>query len=276
MKRLVKGPIGIFDSGFGGISVLKEIERILPGYRYIYLGDTARAPYGTRSMEVVHTFTEQAVDFLFKQGCRIVIIACNTASAEALRKVQQEYLPKHFPDRRVLGVVVPALEEAVRVTRSGRIGVLATGGTVRSGKFPRELRKIDKNMHVVQQAAPLLVPLVEEGEYRSPAAMLILRKYLVPLKRAGIDTLILACTHYGHFEGAIRRELGSRIKIVSEGKVVARKLKEYLARHPEMAVQLERRRGTVFYTTDLTERFRVIGAALLGRPVRPKKAVLGS
>jgi glutamate racemase len=148
-----KGAIGVFDSGFGGLAILKEITKTLPEYRYLYLGDTARTPYGTRSMEVVHQFTLEAVDFLFKQGAELIVIACNTASAEALRKIQREYLPTHYPDRRVLGVVVPVLEEAAERTRSGRIGVLATEGTVRSQKYPKELRKMDARMHVFQQAA---------------------------------------------------------------------------------------------------------------------------
>lgn len=269
-----KGSIGVFDSGFGGIAILKEIRKALPDYEYVYLGDTARTPYGTRSMEVVHEFTREAVDFLFGKGCELIVVACNTASAEALRKIQREYLPKHYPDRRVLGVVVPLLEEAVNATRSGRIGVLATEGTVRSEKYPKELRKMQKGMQVFQQAAPLLVPLVEEGEHRSEAARLVLRKYLAPLKRRRIDTLILACTHYGHFERMIKEESGPRIRVVSGGKVVARKLKDYLRRHQEIETRLARKRGMIFYTTDLTDKFRNIGARLFGRPIAPKKAVL--
>jgi glutamate racemase len=269
-----KGSIGVFDSGFGGIAILKEVQRTLPGYRYIYLGDTARTPYGTRSMEVVHQFTLEAIDFLFEKGCELVVIACNTASAEALRKIQREYLPKHHPDRRVLGVVVPVLEEAVDVSRNGRIGVLATEGTVRSGKFPKELRKMRRDMEVFQEAAPLLVPLVEEGEHNSEAARLMLRKYLAPLKRRRIDTLVLACTHYGHLEKIIGQEMGPRIRIVSEGKIIASKLKDYLRRHPEMDAKLAHTGSVTFYTTDLTDKFRVIGARLFGRPITPKKAML--
>ena len=274
MSKVRKGSIGVFDSGFGGIAILKEIQRVLPGYRYIYLGDTARTPYGTRSMEVVHEFTLEAVDFLFGKGCEIIVVACNTASAEALRKIQREYLPNCYPDRRVLGVVIPVLEEAVDVSRSGRIGVLATEGTVRSRKFPKELSKMQKQMQVFQQAAPLLVPLIEEGEHRSEAARLLLRQYLAPLKRCRIDTLILACTHYGHFEKMIGQEMGRRVRVISGGKVVARKLKDYLQRHPEIDARLARSEGMTFYTTDLTDKFRKIGARLLGRPIAPKKAVL--
>ncbi|MEA2701827.1 MAG: glutamate racemase [Candidatus Parcubacteria bacterium] len=273
-KTAGKGSIGVFDSGFGGIAILKEVRKALPNYRYIYLGDTARTPYGTRSMDVVHEFTLEAIDFLFEKGCEIIVVACNTASAEALRRIQREYLPRRHPDRRVLGVIVPVLEEAIDVSRSGRIGVLATEGTVRSGKFPKELRKMRRDMEVFQQSAPLLVPLVEEGEHRSQAARLMLRTYLAPLKRRRIDTLILACTHYGHFEKMIAREMGSRVSIISEGKVIASKLKDYLRRHPEIDAKLAHTQGTTFYTTDLTDKFKTIGARLFGRPIAPRKAVL--
>lgn len=270
-----KGSIGVFDSGFGGIAILKEIEKALPGYRYLYLGDTARTPYGTRSMDVVHRFTLEAIEFLFKEGCELIVVACNTASAEALRKIQREYLPKRYPDRRVLGVVVPVVEEAAERTRSGRIGILATEGTVRSEKYPRELQKLDSKMRVFQQAAPLLVPLVEEGEHRTPAARLILKKYLKPLLAKRIDTLVLACTHYGHLEPLVKQEAGSAVTVISGGKVVARKLKDYLRRHPEIDARLSRRQGVTFYTTDLTEKFSRVGAKLYGRVVQPRKATLG-
>jgi glutamate racemase len=273
-KKARKGAIGIFDSGFGGIAILKEIRKALPGYRYVYLGDTARTPYGTRSMDVVHEFTREAIDFLFEKHCEIIVVACNTASAEALRRIQREYLPKHHPDRRVLGVIVPILEEAVAISKKGRIGVLATEGTVRSEKFPKELRKMRKDMEVFQQAAPLLVPLVEEGELRSEATRLILRTYLAPLKRRRIDTLILACTHYGHLEHMIAHEMGPRVRILSEGKIVAAKLKNYLRRHPEIDAKLAHTPAIAFYTTDLTDKFKTVGAGLFGRPIVPRKAVL--
>ncbi|HEX8591660.1 MAG TPA: glutamate racemase [Candidatus Paceibacterota bacterium] len=272
MKR---GSVGVFDSGFGGIAILKEIEKCLPSYRYIYLGDTARTPYGTRSMEVVHQFTLEGIDFLFRQGCELVIVACNTASADALRKIQRKYLPNNYPDRRVLGVVVPLVEEALAVTQNGRVGVLATEGTVRSNKYPRELEKLSGGACVFQQAAPLLVPLVEEGEHHTKAAELILRKYLAPLRAKRIDTLLLACTHYGHLESQVKKEMGKKVNVVPAGKVVARKLKEYLLRHPEIESRLSHSKSVTFYTTDLTEKFRRVGAKLYGHPITPKKAVLG-
>lgn len=266
--------IGVFDSGFGGLAILKEIQKMLPQYRYVYLGDTARTPYGTRSKEVVYQFTLQAIDFLFKHNCEIIIIACNTASAEALRRIQQEYLPKKYPNRRVLGVLIPAAEEAVLRTKNRRIGVLATEGTVQSGAFPREIRKIGVGVSIFQQAAPLLVPLVEEGEHRSKAAELIVRKYLRPLQDKGIDTLILGCTHYGHLEGLVKKIVGKNIKIISEGRVVAGKLKDYLKRHPEIESRLTKKRQIVFYSTDLTDRFKRLGKVFFGKPVQPAPAEL--
>ncbi len=274
MTKVHKGRIGVFDSGFGGLSILKEIVRELPEYEYVYLGDTARAPYGTRSSEVVHKFTVQAVDFLFAHGCELVLIACNTASADAVSRIQQDYLTHWYKNRRVLGVVVPAVEEAVKETKTRRVGVLATAGTVRSGKFSKELKKLDRRVRVFEVAAPLLVPLIEEGAHRSKAAALILKEYLAPLKRAHIDTLILGCTHYWHMEPAIRRSMGKKVKIISEGKVVARKLKEYLSRHPEIDKKLARTKKLMFYSTDLTDRFRTMGGMFFGKPVKPTKAAL--
>ena len=268
-----QGSIGIFDSGFGGLAILKEIQKKLPPYRYIYLGDTARAPYGSRSQESVYEFTRQAVDFLFEKGCEIIVIACNTASAEALRRIQRSYLPQHYPHRRVLGVLIPAAETAVLKTRNHRIGVLATEGTVRSGAFARELHKLDRTVKIFQQAAPLLVPLVEEGEHKSKAAQLILKNYLRPLLTNRIDTLILGCTHYGHLEPAVRKIVGKHAQVISEGKVIGRKLKEYLMRHPEIESVLASKRPSIFYSTDLTGRFKRLGRSFLGRPIRPLRVV---
>jgi len=273
MAAKSKGYIGVFDSGFGGLSILKEIVRTMPGYRYVYLGDTARAPYGTRSAEVVDQFTFEAVDFLFKEGCELVVIACNTASAESLRQIQQHYLPAHYPDRRVLGVVVPAVEEATERAAS-RVGVLATSRTVASGTFSKELRKRNKKVQVFEQAAPLLVPLVEEGEHHSVPGKAILRKYLEPLLKKNIDTLILGCTHYGHIESLVRAMVPKRVRIISGGKVVARKFKEYLARHPEIETRLLGRTGVTFYTSDLSKRFMKLGSMFYGKPIRPRYAAL--
>ncbi|MEY4747056.1 MAG: hypothetical protein RLZZ416_105 [Candidatus Parcubacteria bacterium] len=263
--------IGMFDSGFGGLSVLREVVKVLPQYDYMYLGDNARTPYGTRSSDLVYEFTKQAVDFLFSRRCDLVILACNTASADALRKIQQEYLPKKYPRKRVLGVIVPALEEAIEATKNNRVGVLATEGTVVSKTFPREMKLRAPKIRVFQQAAPLLVPLVEAGERKTPAAKPILENYIRPLLKKNIDTLILGCTHYGHLEKEIKRIVGKKIRLVSEGPVVARKLNLYLERHPEIESRLTRGKRRTFYTTDLSERFKRLGAVFFGTAIRPQK-----
>ena len=276
MKTRRTQSIGVFDSGFGGLSVLKEIVKALPEYDYVYLGDNARAPYGSRSKEVVYEFTKQAVDFLFTHGCDLVVLACNTASAEALRKIQREYLPKKYgPHKRVLGVIVPAIEETVVRTTNGRVGVIATQGTVRSGAFSRELNKASPGIQVFEEACPLLAPLVEAGEHRSKTADLMLARYLTPLLRKHIDTLVLGCTHYGHLEGKIRKIVGKNIAIISEGKIVAKKLQQYLVRHSELEGALARRSKLKFYSTDIGERFDDLGTIFFGAPVVSKKAKLG-
>ncbi len=275
MKKRTKS-IGVFDSGFGGISILKDIEKLMPEYRYVYLGDTARTPYGTRSPEAVYLFTRQAVDFLFAHGCDLIIVACNTASAEALRKIQQTYLPKKYPGKRVLGVIVPALEEATEVTKNKRVGVIGTEGAVKSGTFVREMRSRDASIKVFQQAAPLLVPLVEAGEHQSEAARLLLAQYLRAFRGKNIDTLILGCTHYGFFKTEIEKILGKKVAILSEGPIVARKLKEYLARHPDIEQTVSTKKGTTFFTTDLSDQFQKLGSLFFGERIVPKRAELES
>lgn len=269
-----KNFIGVFDSGFGGLDILREIVKKLPDYNYIYLGDTARAPYGARSQETVYKFTEQAVDFLFKKGCWLIILACNTASAEALRGIQQNYLPRNYPDRRVLGVIIPVSEEAGIKTINNKIGVIATNGTVESNAFKRELKKINPKTLVFQQAAPLLVPLVEAGEHNSEAADLILKNYLRPLIKNKIDTLVLGCTHYGLLKEKIKKIVGKNVSVITEGKIVAGKLKDYLERHPEIEEKIGRKSKTIFYTTDLTDIFSILGSKFFGRKIRPKKIQL--
>ena len=267
--------IGVFDSGFGGLAILKDVVRTMPRYDYVYLGDNARTPYGTRSSAVVYQFTKEAVDFLFAHGCDLVILACNTASADALRKIQQEYLPKRYSKRRrVLGVIVQALEEALERTKNNRIGVIATEGTVASGTFVRELRARSPKTQVFQSSAPLLVPLVEAGEHRSQACALLLKQYIVPLLKRNIDTLILGCTHYGHLEQQVKKIVGNNASVISEGPVIAKKLKDYLARHPEVESVLSRTSKCHFYTTDMSERFRKLGKLFFGRPISPKKISL--
>ena len=270
MKRSKK--IGIFDSGFGGLHVLRSIARTLPDYDYIYLGDTARAPYGDRPQETIYAYTKQAVDFLFSHGCGLVIIACNTASSEALRKIQDEYGAK----KKVLGVLIPAAEVAVQKTKNRRIGVIATRSTVASKKFVRELTKLDSHLHIFQKACPLLVPLVEAGEQNSKETEAILKRYLKPVLAKKIDTLILGCTHYGILEKKIRHIVGPDVEIVSEARVVPKKLERYLSQHVEVEKNLIKRSRVHFYTTDRTDTFQTLGSKLFGTKIRVEKAILRS
>ncbi|MFA6006299.1 MAG: glutamate racemase [Candidatus Paceibacterota bacterium] len=270
----MKKNIGVFDSGFGGINILRGIVKALPEYNYIYLGDTARTPYGTRSTDVVYEFTRQAVDFLLLNNCELIILACNTASSDALRKIQQEYLPEKYPSKRVLGVLIPAAEEAMQQTRNKRIGVIATEGTVKSGAFVRELTKLDKEVKVFQQACPLLVPIVESGEDRAIFTKQILEKYLNPLKTKNIDTLILGCTHYGILEKQIKNIMGRKVQIISEASIIPKKLKEYFAQHPEIESKLARDGGCKFYSTDLTEKFTRLGSRFFGKKILAEKVEL--
>lgn len=263
--------IGVFDSGFGGLEILRKIVKRLPEYNYIYLGDSARAPYGTRSQDVIYTFTEQAVDFLFKEGCWLIILACNTASSIALRKIQREYLLAHYPNRRVLGVLIPAAEEAVERTKNNRVGVIGTEATVSSGSFERELKKLNPEINVFQKSCPLLVPIVEYGEKDAQVINLVIKNYLKPLLDKNIDTLILGCTHYGLLEEHIRKAVGKEISLILEGRVVAEKLEDYLNRHPEIESILKKDSKIRFLTTDLTDKFEVLGSQFFGKPIKPVK-----
>lgn len=269
-----KKSIGVFDSGFGGLSILKEIVKKMPEYDYVYLGDTARVPYGARSPELIYQFTVEAIEFLFAHNCDLVIIACNTASAEALRKVQQEYLPIHHAEKKVLGVIVPAIEEAIAKTRNKRVGVIATEATVASGTFVKEITRRDSAVKVYQNAAPLLVPLVEAGEMSSPMTTFALEQYLRPLLRKKIDTLILGCTHYGLLQSHIKKIVGKNVTIISEGPIVARKLRDYLNKHTDIESQLSHNSAWTFYSTDLTERFTRLGSVFFGATFVSKKAIL--
>lgn len=274
MKKNYFSPIGVFDSGFGGLLILKDIVKSLPDYDYIYLADSARAPYGDHSPETVYEFTKQAVDFLFKKGCELVILACNTASAEALRKIQREYLPKYYPDKRVLGVIVPVSEYASAITKNNRIGVMATCGTVSSKTFPAELEKLSGKTKVFQKACPLLVPLIESGEHKTSSAKELLGKYLGFFKDKNMDTLILGCTHYGVLERNVKMIVGDKVKVISGGKIVAEKLRDYLKRHQKIEERLAKSGKRIFYTTDVTERFERLGSKFFGEKIKPKKAEL--
>lgn len=269
-----KKRIGIFDSGFGGLHVTRGIVRALSEYDYLYLGDSARAPYGDRSQEAIYEFTKQAVEFLFTNDCELVILACNTASSEALRKIQQEYLPASHPEKKVLGVLIPAAEDAAERSVHKRIGVIATHGTVASGAYLRELAKFDPSIKVFQQACPLLVPLVESGEQDSPEMDTILKRYLAPLLEENIDTLILGCTHYGILEEKIRSIIGPDIRIVSGADVVPDKLRLYLEKHPGLEAKLGKGASIRFFSTDRTDNFKHLGSTFFGRDIEVEQTTL--
>ncbi|MDP2655198.1 MAG: glutamate racemase [bacterium] len=266
--------IGVFDSGLGGLHILRSIVRALPQYDYVYLGDTARAPYGHRSQETIYEYTKQAVDFLFKHKCGIIVIACNTSSSEALRKIQEEHVKNYGHEKKILGVLIPAAEEAVEKTKNNKIGIIATEATVSSNAFVRELTKLDTHVKVFQNACPLLVPLVEAGKQNSPEIQTILEEYLRPLTNKKIDTLILGCTHYGILENKIHKIIGSNITLISEARVVPKKLKVYFEKHSELEKTLSKKSVISFYSTDNTDGFKILGSKLFGRHIQVKKAVL--
>jgi glutamate racemase len=275
-----KSSIGIFDSGFGGLSILKEIVKVLPQYNYIYLGDTARAPYGSRSQEIIYEFTCEGIEFLFQNGCDLVILACNTASSEALRKIQQEFLSKKYPNlppgqasKKVLGVIIPGAEIATLKTQNKKIGVLATEATVSSGAFKREIQKLDSKIKVYEVPAPMLVPLIEAGEDKSESAKMLVEQYVKEVCSHGIDTLILGCTHYGILESQIKKYTKG-VNVLSEGKIVARKLKEYLVKHDEVEKNLSKKKNIKFYTTDSEEKFNILGGRFFGAKINSKKVDL--
>lgn len=260
--------IGVFDSGLGGLIVTHGILQTLPEYDYLYLGDTARVPYGNRSHETVYHFTREAVDYLFAQDCRLVVLACNTASAEALRRIQKEYLPTRYPGRQVLGVLIPAAEAAVAASVTGRIGVLATAGTVQSQTFISEIAKLRPEAVVFQQAAPLLVPLIEnDGLKFTPP---ILAEYLASLRAADVDCLILGCTHYPVLQPQVEDFFGPDVCVIAQNQVVPGKLRDYLARHPEIERDLTQSHGRAFQVTDLTVGAQALAGQLFGDMVSLK------
>lgn len=265
--------IGVFDSGIGGLTVLKSFLRELPGYDYVYLGDNARTPYGNKSLDVIYEYTKQAVDFLFSRGCILIILACNTASAKSLRRIQQEWLPAHYPDGRVLGVVIPLAEAGVDVTRFGRIGVIGTRATVESNVYEQELAKLRSGLNVYSLACPLLVPLVEEEMVGRPETNMILKKYLRHLKDKKIDTLILGCTHYPFLQKDVERIMGKNCRVLNGPEIVSRKLSHYLRRHPEIESRVSTSGALRFFTTDDPVRFRLIGEKFLNQKIREVQKV---
>lgn len=264
-------PIGVFDSGYGGLTVLKQLVKTLPEYDFLYLGDNARTPYGTRSFKVVYEYTLQAVKYLFNQNCPLVIIACNTASAKALRNIQQIDLPLMTQNRRVLGVIRPSVEKVSEITKNGHVGVLGTPGTVLSESYPIELEKWSegKVKSTVQEACPLWVPLVENNEIDSEGAAYFVRKNIQNIlqKDETLDTLILGCTHYPLLMNQIRRFVPEHIQIVEQGQIVAEKLMEYLSRHPEMEKKLSKEGQIKYQTTEWADNFNEKAALFLGQKV---------
>jgi glutamate racemase len=267
------GKIGIFDSGFGGLSILKKISNKLPQYNYIYLGDSARAPYGDRSQEEIFRFTKQGVKFLFDHGSELVILACNSASAEALRKIQQNFLKGKYKDRRVLGVIVPASEAAVANTKNKIVSVIGTTATVSSKAFEREIRKLDRRIKVYESATPLLASMVESGDYKSVEAKKIIEGYIKKAVIHSPDVLILGCTHYEILMREIKRH-AKDAQIVSEGSVVAQKLKDYLCRHGEIESKLSKDAKLEFYTTKSKSRFDRLGSIFFGKRISAGQASL--
>ncbi|GAB3803920.1 glutamate racemase [Spirosoma humi] len=268
-------PIGIFDSGYGGLTVLREIVQTLPQYDYIYLGDNARTPYGTRSFDTVYHYTLECVQHLFDRGCRLVILACNTASAKALRNIQQLDLPtiapgRDGPDRRVLGVIRPTTEVIGNYSKTGKVGVLATRGTVTSESYLVEIEKFFPAVDVFQEACPMWVPLVENGEYASPGADYFVQQHIDRLleQSPDIDTILLACTHYPLLLGKIQQYAPPNTTILCQGGIVSKSLADYLIRHPEMDVQCSKQGQRTFLTTDSTEDFDRQATVFYGQPVR--------
>ncbi len=263
------GPIGVFDSGYGGLTILKEIRRVLPQYSYLYLGDNARTPYGTRSFDVVYRFTLDAVRYLFAQGCPLIILACNTASAKALRSIQQHDLPAIDPSRRVLGVIRPTVEALGRLSSTGHIGILATSGTVNSHSYDLEIEKLYPRFRTFSQACPMWVPLVENKEAEFPGADYFVAKYIDGLlvQDPSIDTILLACTHYPLLYPKIRQYVDEKIRIVTQGDIVAHSLADYLLRHPEMERRLQRGASCRYLTTEDPSKFTDLAQLFLAEPI---------
>lgn len=272
-----KTPIGVFDSGYGGLTILDKLVTDLPQYDFLYLGDNARSPYGSRSSNVIHKFTLQAVEYLFSKGCPLVILACNTSSARALRDIQQHYLPTSSdPTRRVLGVIRPTVEVLNKFTSTQHIGILATEGTVNSNSYKLEIEKLFPSFTVVQEACPMWVPLVENGEADSPGSDFFVRKHLDRILREdeAIDTILLACTHYPLLKDKIKRLLTPSINIISQGEIVAHSLQEYLVRHPEMEQRISQG-GTVRYlTTEDSNKFEEKASLFLKRKIEAQSVAI--
>lgn len=271
-----KQPIGVFDSGYGGLTVLKEISTLLPQYDYLYMGDNARTPYGSRSFETVYEYTLQAVKWFFSQGCHLVILACNTASAKALRTIQQKDLPALAPNKRVLGVIRPSAEVIGNFTKTNQVGILGTNGTVQSGSYILEIEKFFPGIQVSQEACQLWVPLIENNEFESDGADYFVKENIDNLlkKAVDIDAVLLACTHYPLLLKKIKKYMPDGVSVISQGEIVAKSLKDYLERHPEIEAQCSRNSQLSFFTTDDTRDFDNHSSIFFGKTVQSKHLIL--
>ena len=271
-------PIGIFDSGFGGLSILREIRKVLPQYDYIFLGDNARAPYGTRSFQLVYEFTLQSVKYLFEQGCQLVILACNTASAKALRTIQQNDLPHIDPTRRVLGVIRPTVEKVGEISRTGHIGVFGTPGTIQSQSYDIEIAKMHPSFKVYGHACPMWVPLVENRESDGDGADYFVKKDIDSLlgQCPDIDAVILGCTHYPLLMSKISKYMPQHIHVIEQGHIVAESLKDYLRRHPEMEVRCAKGGTCQYLTTEDARRFSSLASVFVNEEVDARHITLAT
>jgi len=271
------GPIGIFDSGYGGLTILDGIRQLLPQYDYLYLGDNARTPYGTRSFDVVYEFTRQAVERLFHMGCELIILGCNTASAKALRTIQQVDLPRIAPEKRVLGVIRPTAEIIGQLTKSRHVGIFATEGTIKSQSYTLEIQKLYPDITVTGVACPFWVPLVEYGEVDSPGADYFVKKRIDQLRDAdpAIDAIILGCTHFPLLMPKISKFLDPSVQVISQGQYVASSLRDYLQRHPEIESRCTRHATTHYLTTESAERFKEQAQIFLHETIQVESITLG-
>lgn len=270
------GPIGVFDSGYGGLTILDEIRRKLPQYDYIYLGDNARAPYGTRSFDIVYRFTLEAVRYLFEQGCQLVILGCNTASAKALRSIQQNDLPAIDPARRVLGVIRPTVEKIGEITKTGNIGIVGTPGTIRSHSYEMEIEKLYPGFRTFTQACPMWVPLVENGEATGEGTDYFVKRDVERLmaQNPGIDTVILGCTHYPLLKDKVEKYVPEGVTVLSQGAIVADSLADYLNRHPEMTARCSKGATCRYLTTESSDKFSESATVFLSEPVEATSITL--
>ena len=271
--KLKPGPIGVFDSGYGGLTILSAIKELMPQYDYIYLGDNARAPYGNKSYDLIYKFTLQAVEWCFSQGCQLVIFACNTASAKALRKLQQEYLPTLDSHKRLLGVIRPTALAVSGLSKTDHVAVLGTEATIKSSLYEEELHTHDPHLKLTFEACPMWVPLVENLEYDKPGADYFVKQHLNKIleKDPEIDTIILGCTHYPLLLNKIKKYLPDHITVVSQGEYIAKSLQDYMIRHPEMDAICSKNGGRKYYTTNSVESFKKIAFAFLKETIEVEK-----